>query len=68
MTPPETPQKTPPKIPTRTDAAVTCGCGGIARITAVAPIVDRPDHMRHTYHCGDCGKDLVFEVMKKGVG
>jgi hypothetical protein len=34
----------------------------------VAPIVDQPDHMRHTYHCSDCGKDLVFEVMKKGVG
>ena len=64
MTPPEI----PPKIPTRTDATVACGCGGIARITAVAPIVDQPDHMRHTYHCGDCGKDLVFEVMKKGVG
>ncbi|RDV04987.1 hypothetical protein [Undibacter mobilis] len=56
-----------PSVPTRTDAAVACGCGGIARITAVAPIPSRPDRMRHVYRCAECGQDLVFEVMKKGV-
>ena len=60
--------KTPPAVPIRTDAEVTCGCGGVARITAVAPIVDQSDRMRHTYRCEGCAKDLTFEVMKKEVG
>lgn len=65
--PPSMP-KTPPAVPTRTDAAVACRCGGIAGISAVAPIPAEPQRMRHTYHCDGCGADRVFDVMKKGVG
>jgi hypothetical protein len=54
-----------PKIPTRTDAFVACDCGGTAKIATVAPISDRPDHMRHLYTCPDCGKDMSFDVEKK---
>lgn len=54
-----------PRIPTRTDAFVQCDCGGTAKIVTVAPIADAPDHMRHLYHCGDCGADLSFDVAKK---
>lgn len=56
-----------PSVPTRTDAAVACQCGGAARINAVAPIPTDPERMRHFYHCADCGQDLAFDVMKKGV-
>ena len=57
----------PPKIPTRTDAYVACACGGTMGIVTVEPIPGRPDFMRHTYHCRDCGKDATFDVAKKGV-
>ena len=55
-----------PSIPTRTDAAIACPCGGVARISAVAPIPMRPDRMRNTYSCAECGQEHAFEVMKKG--
>lgn len=55
-----------PTIPTRLDAFVKCGCGGTAKIAAVAPIADDTDHMRHLYTCLDCGKELSFDVAKKG--
>ncbi len=56
-----------PAIPTRTDAAIACHCGGVARISAVAPIPMRPDRMRNSYSCAECGQESAFEVMKKGV-
>lgn len=55
----------PPKIPTRTDAFVECACGGTMSIATVAPIPDRPGHMRHMYTCADCGADATFDVEKK---
>ena len=54
-----------PKIPTRTDAYVACDCGGTAKIATVAPIGDKPDHMRHLYICPDCSAELRFDVEKK---
>ena len=54
-----------PRIPTRTDAYVLCGCGGTAKIAAVAPIPDDPDHMRHLYACLECGAEASFDVAKK---
>jgi len=57
----------PPKTPTRTDAYVACACGGVMGIVTAEPIPDRPDFMRHTYHCADCGKNAMFDVAKKGV-
>lgn len=56
-----------PSVPTRTDAAIACGCGGVARISAVAPIPLRQDRMRNTYTCAECGQERAFDVMKKGV-
>ena len=56
-----------PSIPTRTDAAIACNCGGVARISAVAPIPTRPDRMRNSYSCAECGQESAFEVLKKGV-
>jgi len=56
-----------PKIPTRTDAAIACRCGGVARISAVAPIPTRPNHMRNSYTCAECGQEQSFDVLKKGV-
>jgi hypothetical protein len=56
-----------PTKPSRTDAYVRCGCGGTMQVTAVAPIVNRPDHMRHSYVCVDCGAEANFEVAKRGV-
>jgi hypothetical protein len=55
----------PPKIPLRTDALVECACGGTMSIATVAPIADKPDFMRHDYHCRDCGADATFDVAKK---
>ena len=52
-------------LPTRTDAYVLCPCGGTAAIATVAPIPDEPDHMRHTYACLECGKEMKFDVAKK---
>lgn len=57
----------PPKIPTRTDAFIACACGATAKIATVAPIAERPDHMRHIYACPDCGKETGFDVEKKKV-
>jgi hypothetical protein len=57
-----------PKVPTRTDAYVLCACGGTMSIATVAPVVDMPDIMRHSYVCLDCGKDATFDVAKKGKG
>jgi hypothetical protein len=54
-----------PKVSTRTDAYVKCGCGGTMSIATVAPVVDRPDIMRHSYICLDCGKEATFDVAKK---
>jgi hypothetical protein len=54
-----------PKTPTRTDAYVQCTCGGTMSIVTVEPIPDKPDKMRHTYKCLDCGAISPFEVMKK---
>ena len=54
----------PPKIPTRTDAYVLCPCGGTMSIQTVEPIPDKPDKMRHTYKCLDCGEVTPFEVDK----
>jgi hypothetical protein len=56
-----------PDKPTRTDAHVRCTCGGVMTITAVAPIPNQPDKMRHSYVCVDCGAEANFEVAKKGV-
>lgn len=56
-----------PSIPTRTDAAIACNCGGVARISAVAPIPMQPDRMRNSYACAECGQESSFEVLKKGV-
>ena len=52
-------------VPTRTDAYVMCPCGGTAAITAVAPIPDELNQMRHTYACLECGKETRFDVAKK---
>lgn len=54
------------EVRTRTDAYVMCPCGGTAAITAVAPIPDEPDQMRHTYACLECGKEMKFDVAKLG--
>ena len=54
-----------PKIPTRTDAFVQCACGATAKIAAVAPIAEKPDHMRHFYACPACGQETGFDVEKK---
>jgi hypothetical protein len=29
---------------------------------------DKPDFMRHDYHCNDCGADATFDVAKKAKG
>jgi hypothetical protein len=55
----------PPKIPTRTDAYIECVCGSTMSIATVAPIPDKPAHMRHTYSCADCSADATFDVEKK---
>ena len=55
------------KIPTRTDAFVECVCGGTMSIATVSPIADKPDFMRHTYHCNECGAEATFDVAKKAV-
>lgn len=57
---------TPPKVPTRTDAYVQCTCGGTMGIVSVEPIPAKPDFMRHTYQCQECGKAAKFDVAKKG--
>lgn len=57
-----------PTTPSRTDAYVRCACGGTMAVTAVAPLLNRPDHMRHSYICVDCGAEMSFDVAKKGVG
>jgi hypothetical protein len=55
-----------PKTPIRTDAFVQCsGCGGTMSIQTVEPVPDKPDVMRHTYKCLDCGAISPFEVAKK---
>jgi len=54
-----------PKVSTRTDAYVKRGCGGTMSIATVAPVVGRPDIMRHSYICLDCGKEATFDVAKK---
>ena len=59
------PKMPPPKIPTRTDAFVACACGGTMTIATVVPIPNKPDFMRHTYHCNGCGADATFDVAKK---
>ena len=57
-----------PTTPSRTDAYVRCACGGTMAVTAVAPIPNAPDKMRHSYICVDCGAEANFEVAKEGVG
>ena len=37
-------------------------------VATVAPILNKPDHMRHSYVCVDCGEEANFEVAKKGAG
>ena len=54
-----------PKVPTRTDAFCECVCGQTMTIATVAPISDKPDHMRHLYHCNACEADATFDVAKK---
>ena len=56
-----------PTIPSRTDAAIACQCGGVARYSAVAPIPTQPDRMRNSYTCTECGQESAFAVLKKGV-
>jgi len=57
-----------PTTPTRVDAQVRCGCGGVMRIATVETIPHDPDAMRHTYDCADCGASAVFAVAKRGRG
>ena len=54
-----------PKIPTRSDAYVTCTCGGTMCITEAEQIPEQPLLMHHAYKCVDCGKVATFEVEKK---
>lgn len=37
-------------------------------IATVAPVLDLPDIMRHSYICLDCGKEASFDVAKKDKG